>query len=221
MRRVWVTLFAAPLVLALAFAPVLVFFATVRDLDADALLRAVEGVAALPASVAFVALLLLTRFQAKRDGRSMATLGWTWPPRAQEIVVGLGAGGLVAMLDALWFYPLVQRFQPGFDPTLAGTPLWAATAMLLLGVAAEETLYRGYALTRLRQRYGAVVAAVVTSVFYVLLTPGPDVALKVWAFFFGLALAALRMWRGTLWSVALAHVVVSLGPKVVASLGIA
>ena len=82
--RAWVTLFAGPLVLALAFLPFIVFFSVMRGLDGEALLRAVEGVAAAPASIACVALLLLTRFPAARDGIPFPGRGWAWPPPQPE-----------------------------------------------------------------------------------------------------------------------------------------
>ena len=86
--------------------------------------------------------------------------------------------------------------------------------LLSVAVVAEDTLYRGYAFVALRARHGPVLAVVVTSVFYALLAPGPDLALKAWALLFGLLLAGLRLWRGNLWPVVLAHAVVSLAPKV-------
>lgn len=135
---VWATLVAAPVVLGVAFLPVVVYFAGVRGYEGPALMVAVEHVAAGPATVGFSLILLLT---------------------------------------------------------------WRA-------------------LVRLRARYGVLPAVVVSSVFYALLTPGPDAALKIWALALGIVLSTLRLWTGSLWPVVAAHLVVSLGPRAALTLSL-
>lgn len=214
----WVALLGAPLVLALPFFPVIGYLAGVRGLEGAALVAAVERVALAPASVGFALIGAATWAMARRDGVSAVGLGWR-PPRWADLLWGLLAGGGIATANGLWLYPLVQRYQPGFDPTLRDLPLPGAVLMLGIAALAEDSLYRGYLLQRLRARHGVWVAVLASSLGYALLTPGPDLALKVWALGFGLALAALRLFTGGLWSVVLAHLLVSLGPTLVAALG--
>lgn len=218
MGRVIVALVAAPFVLALAFAPAVAWVATREGLEGDALFRAVERIAWLPGLVGFSAIFLLTRALAARDGLSLSALGWR-QGGVGGVALGLFVGLVVAVIDDVWLYPLVQRFQPGFDPTASTSSLPLIAALLTVAIVAEDTLYRGYALERLRARFGPAAAVVVTSVCYALMTPGPDVALKVWAVGFGVVLAALRLLSGNLWPVVIAHGIVSLGPALVSRIG--
>jgi membrane protease YdiL (CAAX protease family) len=211
-KPAWVALLLAPLLLALPFIPVVAFFGGVRGLEGDALFAAVERAAALPSSMGFGLILLLTWRLARRDGLSFAALGWRHPP-ALAFGLGLGVGLVLLLANDLWFYGWVQAFQPSFDPAARSVPLLWLVPMLLVAIVAEETLYRGYALQRLQARHGPALALVVTSVGYALLTPGLDVALKLWALGFGALLAGLRLWRDSLWPVAIAHAIVSLGPR--------
>ena len=209
---VWATLVAAPMILGLAFLPVIAWMAGLRGLRGPDLLRAVEQVAAVPATVGFGLILLLTWRMARRDQLSHRTLGWR-RPLWTAVLVGIGCGLLIATLNQAWLYPLIQRFQPGFDPSLGDVPLIMAALMMGVAIVAEDTLYRGYALVQLQARHGVGAAVGICSLFYALLTPGPELALKVWALGFGLVLSALRLWTGSLWPVVLAHLIVSLGPR--------
>ncbi len=214
---VWATLVAAPLALALPFCPVVAFLAIRQGLEGEALIAAVQRVAVVPATAGFCLIALMTWLMARRDGLSLRTLGWFRPGLAQ-LAIGVSVGALVAAINHVWLYPLIQRFQPTFDPSMAEIPLGGAVLMFTVAVAAEESLYRGYALVRLRGRYGSAAAVAATSLFYALLAPGPDAALKVWALGFGAVLAIFRLFTGCLWPVAAAHLMVSLGPKLLASL---
>jgi len=132
--------------------------------------------------------------------------------------VGLGAAAVLWAVNSWVLYPLLQAAQPSFDPTLAKVSLPGAVVMFAIAVAAEETLYRGYAFTALQARHGTLVAMGVSTAAYALLTPGPELPLKLWALYFGAVLCALRWWRDNLWPVAIAHAWVSLGPKLLATL---
>ena len=214
--RVWLALGAAPLVLALAFLPVAAWLAEGRGLRGEALTRALQSLAVFPATAGFTAAFLLTRWLARRDGLLLTDLGWRRPTLA-DLAVGAVGGAALGVANARWLYPVVQRLQPDFDPTLGGVSLPAVVLTLAVACVAEDSLYRGYALEALKRRHGPVVATALTSACYALLTPsGPP--LMLWAALFGLVLSGVRLWRGTLWPVALIHCAVGLTPRLLAEL---
>jgi membrane protease YdiL (CAAX protease family) len=203
-RRVWAALIGAPFVLGLTFFPVVGYVASTQKLEGDALMQAIEPIGVYPASVGFALVLALTRWLAARDG---VALGWSRPSPA-DLAIGLGLGATLATLDAKWLFPAI-----GFDATLPGVPLAAAVGGLAIASAAEDTLYRGYALTVLKARHGLPVAIAVTTLFYVFIAPPRSVALLAWAVGFGVMLCGVRLWRGNLWPVVLTHALVATGPK--------
>ena len=213
--RVWVALLATPMLLACAFLPVAGYLVTARGLSGEALAKAIEPLAVFPASIGFAASFLLTRWLARKDGLTLSVLGWGRPTLA-DAAVGVTAATVLGLLNAVWLYPLVQRSQPNFDPTLPSVSLPAAIVTLVVAAVAEDTLYRGYALEVLSQRHGKVVSLLVTSTFYALVTPARGLPLVLWAGYFGIVLGVLRFWRKSLWPVTLVHCVVALGPKVAA-----
>lgn len=205
--RVWAALLGAPVVLALTFLPVVASVAHTRGLDGDGLMRAMEPIGVYPATVGFAFIFLWTRWLAARDG---VPLGWS-RPAAVDLAIGLALGATLAFVDAHWLFPAI-----GFDPSLPGVPRLAIAVGLSVAAAAEDSLYRGYALTALRARHGLVLAIAVTSCFYAFIAPVRSVALVVWAVSFGGLLCGLRLWRGNLWPVAITHVFVAAGPALLA-----
>lgn len=210
LRRMWVALLAAPLVLFAAFAPVVAWLSSQGRLGDDPV-KAMEPIAAGPSVVGFGALFLLVRTLARRDGLSLRDLGWT-RPSALDVGVGLGVGLGFFALEHLALHPWLIGLRPSFDPTLASTPLPLVLLMLPVAMVAEDTLYRGYAFVRLRERHGVVVAGAVTTVGYALLAPGQGWPLTVFTLGLGVVLFAVRLWRGGLVPVLLVHLVAGVGP---------
>jgi membrane protease YdiL (CAAX protease family) len=217
--RVWIALVAPPIALLAAFIPFAAYLAGVRGVPTEELPKAMERIAAVPATLGFAAAFFAARALARRDGLTLGDLGWT-RPTAVDLLVAIAAAALLAALNAFALYPRVQAAQPEFDPTLPGVSLPAAALTLVVAVVAEDTVFRGYGLRVLRERHGVVVAVAVTTVFYSLVTPGPGYALRLWTLYFGLVLCALRLWRQNLWPVAIAHALVSLTPKLLAAAGV-
>lgn len=221
--RVWAALVGAPLVLMVAFLPLIVLLAGVRGLRGDELVRAIEPLAPLPGALGFALIFALTAWLSGKDGLALGALGWDARARSTtrlvvDVAVGVVGAAMVVALDHAVLFPLLRLHDPSFEPSLPAVGLIGAVAMLLVAIAAEETLYRGYAWCVLRERHGTVVAVLVTSAAYALLTPGPGVGLKLWALSFGVVLALVRAWRGTLWSGAIVHGAASLAPLIAARL---
>lgn len=209
--RAVVALLVCPLSLLTSFvATGLVLMA--RGASPDELGAALEASPTVPVVLGFGLALVVTMKFARRDGFSLRTLGWQRPGAVDWLIAAFGGGAFVA-LNTLLLFPAVAAQDPSFDPSLSTLSLPAALLTFVVAVAAEETIYRGYALELLRTKHSAPLVVVLTSVGYALLAPGTSWAPKAWAFFFGLALASLRWWRGTSWPGALIHLAASLAPK--------
>ncbi len=211
-RRAWIALVATPFVLGAAVLPVVAWLAVTRGVRGDALFAAMEPLAAIPVSLGFAMTLLLTRRLARADGLTLADLGWRRPSLA-DVAVGVLVGVAVWAVNRVALYPMIQALRPGFDPTLGAMRLPAALTMIAIAVAAEDTLYRGFALTVLRRRHGTVLAVLVTSACNALIAPGQGWPLVLWAFLFGVLLCGVRLWRNNLWPVVIVHGLVGLGPR--------
>lgn len=215
---VWLALASPLLILGACFASTAAVLAAVRGVPQQDLAAAMDAVAALPITLGFTLVLLLTWRLARTDGHTLTTLGWR-APSGMDLLAATVVGAAVLGFNALLFHPWVRTVQPAFDPTLGAMSLPLAVGMMGLAAAAEDTLFRGYALVELRARHNTAVALLASALFYAPLAGAQGGALVVWALGFGLVLAGLRLWRNNLWAVWWTHVVVVLGPKVLAGLG--
>ncbi len=211
--RVWLALVAPVFFLGLCVSLASAWHHLVGGLDWAAANAAANHAPAVPVSVGFGMTALFTWMMARKDGLSLASLGWQRPTLG-DVAVGVGAAAVLMAINAALLYPLVQRAQPSFDPTLGSLSLPAALWMMTIAAASEDTLFRGYAFTTLQARRGTVAATLITTMFYAPLGGGQGWALVLWAVYFGVVLCALRVWRRSLWTVSITHVLVALGPKV-------
>lgn len=108
-------------------------------------------------------------FFAWRNGESLGRIGWTFKHAMNDIVLGVmlfvpfffGIGLLESILVALGFS--APKTAPSFlSPN--GTAQFALAAVLVVVVAlAEETIFRGYLILRLKAITGSSTAAVLLS----------------------------------------------------------
>jgi membrane protease YdiL (CAAX protease family) len=188
----------------------------VRGTPSEELGATLQGAPTIPVVVGFGLALVVIRKFARQDGFSLATLGWAMPKRADLGVAALVGVPFVA-LNSWYLFPRLAELDPSFDPQLSAISLPAAIVTFAVSVIAEETIYRGYALEVFRTRRSVPVVIAVTSVGYAVLAPGTNLAPKAWALLFGVLLAALRLWRGSLWPGALIHLAASLTPKLLSA----
>jgi len=184
-----------------------------RGVPKEELGATLQDAPTIPVVLGFGLALLVLRKFARQDGFSLATLGWATPKLADLGVAALLGVPFVA-LNSFLLFPRLVELDPSFDPQLRAISLPAAIVTFIVSVVAEETIYRGYALEVLRTRRSVPVVIALTSVGYALLAPGTNLAPKAWALLFGIFLAALRLWRGSLWPGALIHLAASLAPKI-------
>lgn len=209
--RPYLALLICPVVLACSFvlaALVLIGSGTSLASVEHRLVRAPT----VPVLLGFSAAFLVGRWFAALDGRTLSALGWKRPTWSDALLASALIGLLVPL--HLWLvFPALAGLDRSFEPNLPSVGLLSAAASFVVAVAAEETIYRGYALTLLRERLSTGAAIVLSAVGYALLAPGSGLALKAWALSLGLLLGATRLLRGTLWPGALLHLSLSLAPK--------
>ena len=211
-RNVGLALVGVPFILAVCFLPLIGYLSGVRGLEGDVLLKAAEPLAVFPATFGFLLVGWLTRTLARRDGVRHQVVGWV-KPEPVDLLIGVVGGLVLWGLNHAVLYPKLMELRPEFDPSLSAVPLPGVLVMLGVAVIAEDTLYRGYALTVLKERYGDLGAVCATSFFYALVAPGQGWPLMLWAFYFGAVLCGVRLWRKNLWPVVIIHWFVGVGPK--------
>lgn len=160
----------------------------------------------------YVVLVVVVRFVHQR-GRRLADLGLVSSRRVRETFVGIGVGVLLIIVTAVGGFFLEQVLPSTLsrDPR----PTWAAWVYGLALVTAfapiEEIVWRGYAITTLRERLGSTHAAViVASAAFALMHWWGGPATMVMSFVVGVALSVLYLRRRSLVSCIVAHFVLDL-----------
>jgi membrane protease YdiL (CAAX protease family) len=157
----------------------------------------------------------------RAEGGTFRGIGWRMPPTPAawlaEIAAGGSSGLLLGLVNVLALRPLIVWVQSitdvrvftGPGPTSVATLLgWWSFTTVVAGVV-EESVYRGYGLTRLTARFGVVRAVVISSLFFAPLHWAFGVAAVVADGLLGAALAAVYLWRRTLVAAAIAHAVIN------------
>jgi CAAX protease family protein len=159
----------------------------------------------------------------RRSGWRLSDIGWrvsrSWSGLLLQILIGVGAGALLYSLDRFAIAPLSERICNALQWTYTGIPrvrpnpslvlyIGVIVASTLFAGIVEESVYRGYAITVLRQKLGVAFAVIVTSLFFGVLHLGFFGAPSMVANFFdGLLLAVLYVWRESLLPPVVAHAV--------------
>ncbi len=223
LRRVWFTLAAPPVIFLLVIVAVSVYFGVLTAGDAEAIAR--ETPAALPVILVLVQLALawLLYLQTRADGLGWRGLGWPVPAgrsRTAVILMGAGAGAALGVIYSVWLSPwmgVLQRTLGDYVPPDSLTPALGASllpffiANVLLAPVVEELLYRGYALTQLRRRFGLAGAIVISCLFFGLLHwAGGFWYILLTGLVAGGLFAGLYAWQGTLLAPFAAHLALNL-----------
>ncbi len=158
----------------------------------------------------------------RRGGWRMADIGWrfgNWRQVALDVGLGVAVGALLYWIENAAIGPAAEKICAALHWSYAGLPrvlpqpspvlfvARIATTTLFAGTV-EESIYRGYAITALRQRLGTTVAVLVTSAFFGAMHLGFFGASGMLLNFFdGLVLAGLFLSRGRVLPAAVAHAV--------------
>ena len=223
MRQVWLTLALPPILFLLVIIAVSVYFGVITRGDAQAIAESVPRAA--PYIVLIVQLLLIPLLlrALRTDGLTLRAIGWQLPADQQwwrEGLLGIMVGAPLGLLYLLVLSPLlstVQRVAGDYVPpdqilvSLGSAVLPFFIANVLLAPFVEENIYRGYAITRLGQRFGPVSTFVISCLFFGLLHwTGGFWYILLTGFVAGSIFAALFLWRRNMVATYAAHLALNL-----------
>lgn len=212
-------------ILALLALPTLLLtvltFVAVFGITATAGRQAVESrlwgwipwILALNHSIVFAALV----WQLRREGSSgLESIGWTRLPASRfivEVALGLVLAGATFLLDDVAFDALEDVFESmlgresggaGLGESLRSVPWgWLVVGTVLPWV--EESLFRGWAISRLHRRWPLALAIAVPTLMFGPLHWGQGLWAILNATLIGLVFALVYVWRRNLWAAAVAH----------------
>lgn len=112
----------------------------------------------------------------------------------------LGWGILLLLSTSVVLSPLLELFPDQSDP---GSGSWALCAVVVLAPFCEEVLCRGMLLQSLRQRYGVVIAWLLSSLFFGVIHLQPVQVIN--ALIMGLILGFFALSARSLWPAILLH----------------
>jgi membrane protease YdiL (CAAX protease family) len=204
--RVWPVLIAPPVLLAVLVALVGWPLALARASTIDAVLPgALPFILAVNHSVVFLGLLRVLR----REGLSLADIGWRWPrsgrAMAREVLIGLSFALVLIVLDRRVIRPLLGLPEAGSPVRLASGTEWAWLVVATVFPFVEESVYRGFAIPRLREHMGVTPAVLAASLAFGLLHWGLGLAGVLNAAVLGVLFSAVFLTRRDLIAVTVAH----------------
>lgn len=213
---VWVLLFAGPLLFLLGIVAASVLLGA-REMAPAAI---AERVPLLMPQILLGVLSVLGLLLMLVAGADLPGI-WAWPGAhtVKHALVGAGAGALLALAYVGWLGDAIVRWQQRFGdyvppgsvlPTLSGSIGVFFLANVLLAPLVEETLYRGYALPLLSDRFGMAAGIALSSVCFGLLHwAGGIWYVLVTAIIAGGLFAALHAWSGSVWAPYAAHLMLN------------
>lgn len=150
----------------------------------------------------------------RREGRALRAIGWRREPGRpvwRELVLGVVLALALYLLKELGFDSIralaagsrptfTTLFRFGWDPTELPMLVVATTF-----IAVEESVYRGYGLRPLVERWGPAVGLAVMAVLFGLLHWGNGVLSVVFTGTIGAVMGGVFLWRRTLTAVVVAH----------------
>ena len=222
-RRTWALLIAAPLLFLAAIIIASVYFGFITRGDAQAIAeRTPQAMPVMLVAVQLTLLALLAR-TLRSEHLSWPAIGWRlgqgqalW----REALIGAVPGAVLAILYFTMLSPAMTSLQrnvgdyvpPGELTGALGAglvPFFLANVMLAPFV--EESLYRGYALGRLQERYGLPLAVIISCTFFGLLHwAGGFWYILLTGVVAGGLFAGLRVWRHTLIAPFAAHLALNI-----------
>ncbi len=208
LKRVWILLAIPPILFFVLIVISSLYFGFVSRGDAAAIAESVPRSMPIILLLAQIILLFVLIFTLRKENLTFADIGWrlqTGQSFQVEMLLGSIIGVGLGLLYPPVFSPLVETLQksvgdyvpPGeIVPALGSYIVPFFIANVLLAPFVEENIYRGYAITKLRQRYGQGLTLLTTCVFFGLLHwAGGIWYMVLTGGFLGVILAGLFMWR--------------------------
>ena len=181
MSRVWFMLAMPPFLFLIVIVAVSLYFGIITQGDAQAIAENVSR--STPYILLIVQTLLLLTFlrTIQADKLAFRNIGWQLPAGQklwQEVLIGVLVGVPLGFLYIFVLSPLlatVQRVVGDYIPpeqllpSLGSAIIPFFVANVVLAPFVEENIYRGYAITRLRQRFRVSGTFFLSSLFFGLL----------------------------------------------------
>ncbi|WP_166904833.1 CPBP family intramembrane glutamic endopeptidase [Mycobacterium sp. DL440] len=151
---------------------------------------------------------------------------WQWSWRAVGLGLAFGIGGLFVTLPAALLYQSIvgpdatSAVGGVYEGVRTGWPLAVAVLLLVAFIApiCEEVVYRGLLWGALEQRWGRIVAVIVSTLVFAFAHLEPERAPLLLVVAIPIALA--RLYSGSLWGGIIAHQVTNLLPGLVMMFGL-
>lgn len=192
-------------------AEMLVFLFLIAPSLAFSFLAASQGVAsfrltAIATILRDLALVCLIAYFVRRNREPIAKIGWSFRNWLQEAALGLvlfvplsyGAGFVQAALSHIGL-SAPPKYLAGLTPKRTPGELALALILVIVVAFAEETMFRGYLILRLRATTQSLFAAVILSAVIFSFGHGYEGSAGVVAVgFMGLVFALVYVWRKSL-----------------------
>ena len=176
--RVWWTLLAAPILFLLAIVGASIYFGfVIQGQNVKAIPDMVVASTPYQLMVVQIWLLFILMKSMKRDSLSWKDIGWKLADGQQlwsEVLIGAVPGIVLALFYLYVLSPMLTSLQNIWDYvpagelfiTLGSSIIPFAIANVLLAPFIEESIYRGYGLTRLLGKFSQPVAIVLSCFFF-------------------------------------------------------
>lgn len=158
----------------------------------------------------WLAVIVVLLYVAFVERRRFDSIGFR-RPRILDLVLAVVAGFLL-LAGIIVIYQIIFPFfhlkmNAGQMKTILQTPFWYRLILVTRAAVAEELLFRGYPIERLRELTGGFVLAAILSwgAFTYAHLASWGAAQLIVAGYGGVILTALYLWRRNLWANMLAH----------------
>ncbi len=180
-KHVWLLLILPPIFFLFVTIAFSVFYSISGVTDSNEISsRITENIPWLILTVQLLMLALLVKLL-HREGQKIFDFGWINGKKLnllREVLLGGAIGVGLGLAYIFWLSPLHVYLQTAFGDYvpagqvlsgLGGSVIIFFLANILFAPFVEERLYRGYALTRLTQKFGNRKAIIISSIFFGLL----------------------------------------------------
>jgi uncharacterized protein len=178
MSQVWFMLAFPPILFLMVIIAVSVYFGMITKGDAQAIAEGVPRAAPYILLIVQIILVLLLLRALRVDGLTSRDIGWQLPPGQswwRESLIGIVVGAPLGFLYIFVLSPLLatlQRVVGDYVPpeqilsTLGSALVPFFIANVVLAPFVEESIYRGYAISQLKQHFGVPITFILSCLFF-------------------------------------------------------
>lgn len=164
-------------------------------------------------SINYALLLLILLIFLHRDKIKFRQIGFRSRGFKTDIIIGAVSGIVIFLVVKFLLNPIFLNIGGGgiFSMNRDNSSfLLYAVSSVVLAPFAQESIFRGYGITKLQTRYGGIIAILITAVSFSLLHFGEGIGSMLIALVVGSFLGILFVWRKSMTANIAASVLVSL-----------